>query len=100
MGCNCVSQEQIKKLHELYGEKVEVAKSQEIGFSLKKIVTKILVGLCVLFIVPFLFLKTLYKILVRKQSVLSVSDFIFKPKNLDVAFAKTIIENTKVSENV
>lgn len=100
MGCNCVSQEQIKKLHEIYGEKIDTSNSEEIKFNLKKILTQVGVTICILFIFPLILTYVIYKAFIKKESKIKISDFLKKRENTDVAIAKTIINETKFVDNV
>jgi hypothetical protein len=97
MGCNCATQEQIKKLHEIYGEKKDIKNipfEQKIEFFIKNIG----VYLVMLFIIPILILFVLYKVLFTKDKKISVKKLLkFNSKGVDEAIAKNIIEYTNLT---
>jgi hypothetical protein len=98
MGCNCATQEQIKKLHQLYGEK----KNEPISLT-QKIQTffnKIGVYFILILISPLLILYVLYKALFAKDKRISIRRiFRFNRTRIDEAIAKNIIENTTILKN-
>lgn len=98
MGCNCATQEQIKKLHELYGSKKSQPKT------LEQKVKEGLINIGVLFVliltIPVLISLVLYKVLFTKEKKISVKKLLgFSGKGIDEAIAKNIIENTSIIEN-
>lgn len=99
MGCNCASQEQIKKLHELYGEKLNPTTPTTLKFKLNKFLTNIGVYIAMIPIVPILIGYVLYKHFKndKKISLRKVIGFLGH-KNIDVAIAKNIIENTNIAK--
>jgi hypothetical protein len=70
MGCNCASAEQIKKLHELYGEGPKLFDSSEFDF--RRFINKIGVITCLIFLSPILFGYVVYKTNFAKDDKISV----------------------------
>ena len=99
MGCNCASQEQIKKLHELYGEKVNPTTSTTLKFKINKFFTIAGVYIVMIPIIPIIVGYILYKHFNndKKISLKKMLKF-FGNKNTDVAIAKNIIENTNIAK--
>ena len=99
MGCNCASQEQIKKLHELYGEKINPPTPTTLKFKINKYLTHIFVFILMIPIVPLLVTYVLYKHLIKKEKI-SLRKIIgfMGLKNVDNAIAKNIIENTNITK--
>lgn len=98
MGCNCATQEQIKKLHQLYGEKSNLNKPFK-----QKIVdffNKIIIYLILFLISPLLISFVIYKLFFTKNKQISLRKILrFKGEGLDSAMAKNIIENTNIIES-
>ena len=99
MGCNCASQEQIKKLHELYGEKINPTTPTTLKFKINKILTTIGVYIIMIPIVPIIIGYILYKHF-NKDKKISLKKILrfFGNKNTDAAIAKNIIENTNIAK--
>ena len=99
MSCNCASQEQIKKLHELYGEKVNPSTPTTLNFKINKILTNIGVYIAMILIVPVLMGYISYKFF-KKDNKISLKKIVgfLGYKNTDVAIAKNIIENTNITK--
>ena len=98
MGCNCATQEQIKKLHQIYGQKSNLNKPfpQRVG----EFFTGLIVYLVTFLISPFIFGFVLYKLIFTKDKQISVRKFLrFKGKGLDKDLAANIIENANIIES-
>lgn len=98
MGCNCATQEQIKKLHQIYGQKSNLNKpfTQRVG----EFFTGLIVYLITFLISPFIFGFVLYKLIFTKDKQISVRKFLrFKGKGLDKDLAANIIENANIIES-
>lgn len=97
MSCNCVSQEQIKKLHELYGDKVKANTPTTLKFKIKNFLSKLMVAIILLIISPMLIFYILYNVWFTKEHRVSIRKFlgIRKSKTLDDAMAKSILENVE-----
>lgn len=98
MGCNCATQEQIKKLHEIYGEKNNLKKTntQKINEFFRFFFTYIILFL----ILPLLVGFVLYKAIFTKDKRISIRKILkFNKKGIDDAIAKNIIENTYIIES-
>lgn len=94
MGCNCAAQKQIEKLHELYGDKDTQKKSYL--QSVRENLMKVLAGVIILFLSPFIIGYILYIALFTKEKQISLRKFFGKNKKLDEALATSIIENTNI----
>ena len=70
MGCNCASAEQIKKLHELYGDKSK--NSDSTGFNFRKFLNKTGVIICLVLLSPILFGYVVYKTNFAEENKISV----------------------------
>lgn len=95
MGCNCATQEQIKKLHELYGEKNNLNKSikQKISENFKKSIIFLILFLISPAIIGFVF----YNFFFTKEKQISVRKLLkFNGPGIDKALATNIIENTNI----
>jgi hypothetical protein len=98
MGCNCATQEQIKKLHQLYGEKSNLNKplTQKVSDFFKGACIHLILFLIFPLIVGFI----LYKLLFTKNRQISVKKLLrFKGEGLDSALATNIIENTNIIDS-
>lgn len=98
MGCNCATQEQIKKLHQLYGEKSKINKTftQKIKEFIKNSILYLMLFLISPIIIGFVF----YKFFFTKERRISVKKLLnFKGTGIDKALAKNIIENTNIIES-
>lgn len=98
MGCNCATQEQIKKLHELYGEKSGSNKTfkQKINESFKKSVIFLILFLMSPILIGFIF----YKFFFTKEKQISVRKLLrFSGPGIDKALATNIIEKTNIVES-
>lgn len=95
MGCNCATQEQIRKLHELYGGKSSLDKpfKQKIGELFKNF----LIYFILFIISPILISFVIYKVVFTKDKKISVRRLLkFNSNGLDEALATNIIENTNI----
>lgn len=95
MGCNCATQEQIKKLHQLYGEKSNLNKPfiQKVSDFFKGACIYLILFLIFPLIIGFI----LYKLFFTKDRRISVKKLLrFNGKGLDEALAANIIENTNI----
>lgn len=98
MGCNCATQEQIKKLHQLYGEKSGLHKTpmQRIG----EFVRHLFIYLILFLILPLIMGFIIYKQFFTKDKQISVRKLLrFNSKGIDKALATNIIENTNILES-
>lgn len=98
MGCNCATQEQIKKLHQLYGEKNNLNKpfAQKVREFFMGLIVYLILFLISPFIIGFIF----YKLFFTKDKRISVRKFLnFKGEGLDKILASNIIENTNIIES-
>lgn len=98
MGCNCATQEQIKKLHQLYGEKSNLNKpfTQKIN----EFFRSLLIYLILFLISPLIIGFVSYKFFFTKNKRISVRKLLrFNGKGLDEALAANIIENTNIIES-
>lgn len=98
MGCNCATQEQIKKLYDTYGEKNSQQKplKQKIGDFFKTFV----INLIIFLISPLLIGFVLYITIFTKEKKISIRKLLgFKKKDIDKTFVKNIIENTNIVES-
>ena len=95
MACNCVSQEQIKKLHEIYGEKVKASTPTTLKFKINDFLTKVGVGTIVILVSPAIIFHILYTVWFTKERKISIRKLMGfkKTKTMDAALAKTILEN-------
>ena len=98
MGCNCATQEQIKKLHQLYGEKSNINKT--FTQKIKEFVKKSILYLILFLISPIIIGFVFYKFFFTKEKQISVKKLLkFKGEGIDKALAKNIIENTNIIES-
>lgn len=74
MACNCKVNQQISKLKEEYGIKGKNKKTKKIKITLKKIMT----WLCVLLILPFIFIYVLSVVLFTKDKMIDVRKIFLK----------------------
>ena len=98
MGCNCATQDQIKKLHQLYGGKSNLNKpfKQKIG----ELFRNILIYIILFIISPILISYVIYKVVFTKDKKISVRKLLkFNGSGLDEALATNIIENTNIVES-
>lgn len=98
MSCNCATQEQIKKLHQLYGDK----STEKIPFEQKvnNFFRKSIIGIIILCVSPLLISFVIYKAVFTKDKRISVRKLLrFNKKGIDEAIAKNIIENTNILDN-
>lgn len=98
MGCNCATQEQIKKLHELYGEKNNSNKTfkQKINEFFKKSAIFFILFLISPIIIGFVF----YNFFFTKEKQISVRKLLkFNRVSIDKALAANIIENTNIIDS-
>ena len=97
MGCNCATQEQIKKLYQIYGEKNNINKTtkQRIGEFFRDLFIYIILFL----ISPLMIGFIIYKYFFTKDKQISVRKLLkFNGKGIDKALATNIIENTNILE--
>jgi hypothetical protein len=98
MGCNCATQEQIKKLHQLYGEKSNLNKT--FAQKINEFFSGLLVYLVLFLISPLIIGFVLYKFFFTKNRQISIRKLLrFNGKGLDKALAANIIENTNIKES-
>lgn len=98
MGCNCATQEQIKKLHQLYGEKSNLNKTSK--QKIKEFFRGLLIYLILFLISPLIIGFVLYKFFFTKDKQISVRKLLrFNGKGIDEALAANIIENTNIIES-
>ena len=98
MGCNCATQEQIKKLHQLYGEKSSLHKPpmQRIG----EFIRQLFIYLILFLILPLIIGFIIYKQFFAKDKQISVRKLLrFNSEGIDKALAANIIENTNILES-
>ena len=98
MSCNCATQEQIKKLYDLYGDKNnrKISKHQKI----KNFIRNFVIFIFLVVISPFLITLVLYHGIFTKDKKISVRKILrFNKKGIDEAIAKNIIENTNIAKN-
>ena len=95
MGCNCASQEQIKKLHTLYGEKITPSNEETLKFKLKNFIQSLGVFIIMIILTPFFGLFILYKAISRdkKVSIRKVLGLKKRNENLERVFAENILKN-------
>ena len=100
MGCNCASQEQIKKLHDLYGEKIVPSEGETIKFKIKNFIQSMGVFIIMLFLTPFLLCLILYKALSddKKISIRKILGLKERNENLEKVFAENVLKNIKKDE--
>lgn len=100
MSCNCASQEQIKKLHELYGEKVNPSIPTTLKFKIKRFLNAVGVYVAMIPIFPILIIFVFYKRFNKKNRSISIKKFIsfLGVKTIDTALVKNIIENTNITK--
>ena len=72
MGCNCATEEKIKKLHEIYGEKITPNTRTTLMFKVKKTINILLVGISIIILSPILFGYVVYKTRFAKDSKISI----------------------------
>lgn len=82
MACNCATTEQINALYKKYGEKK--AESLSSGQKLRTLLQKIGVGVCLVFITPFIVCYVFYKAFGSDDRKISVKKF-FRLKNKKLA---------------
>lgn len=98
MGCNCATQEQIKKLHQLYGEKTDLNKT--LTQRTNEFLRNILIYLILIIISPLTIGFVLYKVFLTKDKRISVRKIMrFKSGGIDEALVKNIIDNTNIVES-
>jgi hypothetical protein len=98
MGCNCATQEQIKKLHQLYGEKSNLNKT--FARKINEFFMGLLVYLILFLISPLIIGFVLYKFFFTKNRQISIRKLLrFKGEGLDSALATNIIENTNIIDS-
>lgn len=100
MGCNCASREQIEKLHALYGEKINPTTPTTLKFKIKRFFNAIGVYLSMTILFPFLIGFLMYNVIIKKNNKISLSKLfgLKGSKNIDAAIAKSIIDNTNITE--
>jgi hypothetical protein len=80
MSCNCATNEQINELYRRYGEKQKKKRNFSLTFLLKKIALYI----CLIPIVPALFLFVFYKAFCDDNNIISIRKFFrFKNQNIE-----------------
>lgn len=60
MACNCATTEQLNKLYEQFGHKLEPTGNETFWFKIKNILTKIGVGFCIILLFPYILGYVLY----------------------------------------
>ena len=100
MGCNCASQEQINKLHELYGEKITPTNKNVLKFKIKNFVQSLGVFIVMVILTPFLMCFILYKGMAKDKriSIRKVLGLKKRNEDLEQVFAKNILKNIKKNE--
>lgn len=93
MACNCASQEQIEKLHNLYGHKVNPGIKKTLKFTINNIITYFFVALAIILLSPFLLGYVCYIGLFSKDGKISVREFLGMKRGEDGAYAKYIDNN-------
>lgn len=84
MACNCASQEQLNELYRRYGEKMDIKASESVKFRIKNTLIRIGVAICLIPIIPVIFLYVLYKAFGDDNHQISVKKF-FKIKEKNIA---------------
>ncbi len=86
MACNCATDEQIKELYRRYGERSKLSPDAKFKDKLKKALVSVCVFICMVPIVPFLFLYVVYKALYSDDRKIDVVKFfrLNKKRSLDV----------------
>lgn len=54
MGCNCATNEQLKKLYKQFGYQRELTNTESVWFKIKNFFTKIGVACCLILILPYI----------------------------------------------
>lgn len=100
MGCNCASQEQINKLHELYGEKITPTGEETLGFRIKNFVQSLGVFIILIILMPFLGWFILYKGIAKDKriNVRKLLGLKKRNENLERVLAENILKNIKENE--
>lgn len=98
MGCNCASQEYIKNLHNLYGEKIKISEKKTLEFQLKKWLTYIGVGSIVILSSPILMGYVLYRCIFKKGFI-SIKGLMGSGEGVSIAMAKEILDNVNSSNS-
>ena len=92
MGCNCASQEYIKNLHKMYGEKIKTNEKKTLDFQVKKWLRYIGVGVIVLLLSPILLTYVLYRC-IFKNGYISMKVLMGSGEGVSIAMAKEILDN-------
>lgn len=81
MACNCATKEQIDALYRKYGEKKATTKNATLKAKLKDAAVKTGVALCLIPILPALFLYVIYKGFFDDDKRISMTKFFRLDKN-------------------
>ncbi len=83
MGCNCAAGEKIKRLHELYGEKITPNTETTLLFKIDKAINTLLVWFCIIVLSPILFGYVIYKTIFAKDNRISIRKLFKLSKNME-----------------
>lgn len=90
MGCNCASQEQIRKLYEAYGDKNKEYKNKNIFQKINNIIRNIFLIFCLILISPFLMTYVFYMGFFSNDKKISIRKLFRLNKYEDINYSKNV----------
>lgn len=98
MACNCAAQEQIEKLHRIYGEKSGENTNKTIGSKINNLLTKVGVFFALIFIIPYVIWYIMYSMKYRDGKI-SIREFLGRERGRDGAYLE-YVENNNVNSDI
>lgn len=94
MACNCASQEQIEKLHEMYGHKIEPGTKKTLKFKIDNFFTQFGVAIILIILFPLLFGYVIYIGAFSKDGKISIREILGMKRGVDDAYLNYVSNNS------